>query len=170
MKGQLGKETPAPKRLTRYQHQAHLDRQDRHNNKRRLFQAKHENQHSANGKSLGNHKVCTKIQPSLNTAQHMHFAAPCFIRATNGFMNMTIKFLRIWHLFQIITFACSCSVAAAVPKAAEQEDAPVTSGADVAKPTLSTKTGKKPIARKPTPAAKATTLGKPHAARNKKKR
>jgi hypothetical protein len=61
------------------------------------------------------------------------------------------------HWLAAATFAFCSMASLATPKAAEHEDAPVTTGADVAKPMLSAKPAKQQVTVKP----KKATKGKP---------
>jgi len=70
-------------------------------------------------------------------------------------MKLLTKRLLHWLVAAMLSI---CTVASlAIPKAAEHEDAPVTTGADVAKPMLSTKPAKQQVTVKP----KKATKGKP---------
>lgn len=69
----------------------------------------------------------------------------------------------ILHLLVAITFFCYSTTSLAMPKAAENEDGPVTAGVDVAKPKPSAKPAKQVVTGKPKPVVKKKPVntGKP---------
>ena len=66
-----------------------------------------------------------------------------------------------------IFFAAAGTAVFAIPKAAEHEDAPVTTGSDVARPRLSTHSAKAPVSGKTRSAVKGKA---PHTAKHAKLR
>lgn len=81
-------------------------------------------------------------------------------------MTFNTKQLLPWLVAAAISILSGTALA--TPKAAEHEDAPVTQGADVAKPKLSAKSAK-PAKQKVARKARPTAKGKAHKNASKKK-
>jgi len=73
---------------------------------------------------------------------------------------MTSRNIRLLPILVATFFACCSLNAQAIPKAAEQEDAPVTTGADVVRPKPSTKAVAQKKASKKTRLSVAKKSGK----------
>jgi len=77
--------------------------------------------------------------------------------------NMKFRITSVIYLFLAATFAICSAAAHATPKAAEHENAPVSTGADVARPKISSaKPAKQPVTGKAKPVSKKKTV---HAAK-----
>lgn len=78
-------------------------------------------------------------------------------------LNMKPRMTNMLSLFVALLFSFYCATSLAMPKVAEDENAPVTTGADVTKPKLSAKSAKPKTVEKhkKTTSKKSTKAGKP---------